>query len=66
MGQVMRLLDKKGKVTMDLFKGSTINTPSMLAVEDYIDALEWVAREGGLPAMIRRCKVFFLKIMIIL
>merc|ERR1711937_1002892 len=32
---------KKGKVDTAIFKGSTINTPSLLAVEDYIDALEW-------------------------
>merc|ERR1712091_296448 len=38
---------KKGKIDGGIFKGSTINTPSMLAVEDYIDALEWSSSIGG-------------------
>lgn len=37
-----------------IFKGATINTPSMLAVEDYIDALEWVESIGGLQAAIAK------------
>lgn len=45
---------------MSLFEGSTINTPSMLCVEDYIDALEWVKREGGQAAMVQRCQVLFI------
>jgi len=45
---------KKGKVDTAIFKGSTINTPSMLAVEDYIDALEWSSSIGGLPALVEK------------
>jgi phosphoserine aminotransferase len=47
-------MTKSGKVTLDLFEGATINTPSMLAVEDAIDALKWAASIGGLPEMRRR------------
>ena len=43
-----------GKVTLDLFEGATINTPSMLAVEDAVDALKWAASIGGLSEMQRR------------
>ena len=43
-----------GKLTLDLFEGATINTPSMLAVEDAIDALKWAASIGGLAEMRRR------------
>ena len=44
-------MTKAGKVTLDLFEGATINTPSMLCVEDVIDALEWAEGIGGLSAM---------------
>jgi phosphoserine aminotransferase len=47
-------MTKAGKVTLDLFEGATINTPSMLAVEDAVDALKWVASIGGLVEMRRR------------
>ena len=47
-------MTKNGKVTLDLFEGATINTPSMLAVEDAIDALKWAASIGGLAEMKRR------------
>jgi phosphoserine aminotransferase len=48
-------LAKNGKVAEGIFKGETINTPSMLCVEDQIDALRWAADIGGLPALIKRC-----------
>lgn len=47
-------MTKGGKVTLDLFEGATINTPSMLAVEDAVDALKWAERIGGLTEMKRR------------
>lgn len=47
-------IKKKGKIDTAIFEGSTINTPSMLATEDYIFALEWVKEMGGLSAMIAR------------
>ncbi len=45
---------KKGKLNTEIFQGATINTPSMLCVEDALDSLNWMADAGGLPAMIRR------------
>lgn len=47
-------LTKSGKLIEGIFKGETINTPSMLAVEDYIFALEWAELQGGLSALIAR------------
>lgn len=44
-------LTKKGKVDLEIFEGSTINTPSLLATEDYIDALKWAESIGGLSAL---------------
>lgn len=47
-------MTKGGKVDMSIFEGSTINTPSMLCVEDALDGLQWAAEIGGLPALIAR------------
>ncbi|MBI3437793.1 MAG: phosphoserine transaminase, partial [Proteobacteria bacterium] len=47
-------LTKKGKVDLEIFEGSTINTPSLLATEDYIDALKWAESIGGGAALIER------------
>lgn len=47
-------LTKGGKLIEGIFKGETINTPSMLCVEDAIDGLRWALSVGGLPALIRR------------
>ena len=47
-------LTKGGKINEGIFKGETINTPSMLAVEDYIYALEWAELQGGLRALCAR------------
>jgi phosphoserine aminotransferase len=47
-------MTKGGKVNLEIFEGATINTPSMLAVEDAIDALKWAEAIGGLTEMRRR------------
>ena len=49
-------LTAKGKLNEGVFGAATINTPSMLAVEDAIDALSWAKSIGGLPALIARSK----------
>ena len=47
-------LTKKGKLIHGIFRGETINTPSMLCVADYLDALRWIDSIGGLKGAIRR------------
>ncbi|ODT22680.1 MAG: phosphoserine aminotransferase [Kaistia sp. SCN 65-12] len=49
-------MTKGGRLIEGLFEGETINTPSMLAVEDAIDGLVWAESIGGLPELVRRCE----------
>ena len=47
-------LTSKGKISEGVFRGDTLNTPSMLCVEDALDGLRWAEQIGGLPALIGR------------
>jgi len=47
-------LTSGGKLSEGIFRGETINTPSMLCVADYLDALQWIETIGGVPAAIAR------------
>jgi phosphoserine aminotransferase len=58
MPKIFRLT-KDGKLIDEVFEGSTINTPSMLCVEDYIDALKWGVSIGGLEALCARADANF-------
>jgi phosphoserine aminotransferase len=53
MPKIFRLTSG-GKISEGIFRGETINTPSMLCVEDALDGLAWAERIGGLPALIAR------------
>ncbi len=52
-------MTKAGKVNLEIFEGSTINTPSMLCVEDYLDALKWAVGVGGLEGLHARADANF-------
>ncbi len=58
MPKIFRLV-KNGKLIDGVFVGETLNTPSMLAVEDYLDTLSWAESVGGLPALIARSQANF-------
>jgi phosphoserine aminotransferase len=47
-------MTSNGKLIEGIFAGETINTPSMLALEDYVDALKWAKAAGGLDGLVRR------------
>src|SRR2546429_3220521 len=47
-------LTNNGKLIEGIFEGETINTPSMLCVEDYLDTLQWAKSIGGLKALMAR------------
>jgi len=49
-------MTKKGKIDEALFEGSTINTPSMLCIEDALDGLRWADSQGGLPGLVARSR----------
>ena len=53
MPKIFRLT-KGGKLISGIFEGETINTPSMLAVEDAVDGLQWAQSIGGLPGLLAR------------
>jgi len=55
MPKIFRMT-KGGRLDEDLFAGATINTPSLLCVEDWIDALRWAEGAGGLPALVARAE----------
>lgn len=58
MPKIFRMT-KSGKISEGIFKGETINTPSMIAVADCLDALEWVQKIGGVGETVRRSAANF-------
>jgi phosphoserine aminotransferase len=52
-------MTKSGKINAEIFEGATINTPSMLCVEDYLDALAWSKDVGGLKGLNARADANF-------
>jgi phosphoserine aminotransferase len=58
MPKIFRLASG-GKLSEGIFKGETINTPSMLCVEDQLDALQWAEGIGGLPGLLARSQSNF-------
>ena len=58
MPKIFRLV-QDGRLIESIFRGETINTPSMLAVEDQLDALRWAEGLGGLPSLIERTEANF-------
>lgn len=55
MPKIFRLT-KNGKLIEGIFKGATINTPSMLAVEDYLFSLDWAAKQGNAAGLTKKAK----------
>jgi len=55
MPKVFRMT-KKGKIDAGIFRGETINTPSMLCVADALYSLRWMEKVGGVPEMLRRSR----------
>ena len=58
MPKIFRMT-KGGKIIAGIFEGETVNTPSMLCVEDYVDALEWAKSVGGLKGLQARANKNF-------
>lgn len=56
MPKIFRMKKPDGSLMRGIFKGKTINTPSMICVEDYLDALNWASDIGGVDELIRRSK----------
>lgn len=57
--KLFRMTTKGGKLNNGIFEGATINTPSMIAVEDCLDALDWIEHIGGLEKSILRSEINF-------